>query len=90
MENLIAITTNTIIIIKVEYFWFNLINFLLLFGNFLSKTLLIGVLKRVHTPLKGVLKECHSIFNAGVVAGVPLKFLAMSGSGSATQKIKEC
>ena len=73
MENLIAITTNTIIIIKVEYFWFNLINFLLLFGNFLSKTLVIGVLKRAHTPLKGVLKECHSIFNAGVGAGVPLK-----------------
>ena len=71
MENLIAITTNTIIIIKMEYFWFNLINFLLLFGNFLSKTLVIGVLKRAHTPLKGVLKECHSIFNAGV--GVPLK-----------------
>ena len=90
MENLIAITTNTIIIIKVEYFWFNLINFLLLFGNFLSKTLLIGVLKKVHTPLKGVLKECHSIFNAGVVAGVPIKFSAMSGSGSAIQKIKEC
>ena len=90
MENLIAITTNTIIIIKVEYFWFNLINFLLLFGNFLSKTLVIGVLKRARTPLKGVLKECHSIFNAGVGAGVPLNFLAMSGSESATQKIKEC
>ena len=59
---LIAITTNTIIIIKVEYFWFNLINFLLLFGNFLSKTLVIGVLKRERTPLKGVLKKCHSIF----------------------------
>ena len=87
MENLIAITTNTIIIIKVEYFWFNL---LLLFGNFLSKTLVIGVLKRAHTPLKGVLKECHSIFNAGVGAGVPLNFPARSGSGSATQKIKEC
>ena len=38
------------------------------FGNFLSKNLEIGVLKRVHTPLKGVLKECHSIFNAGVGA----------------------
>ena len=73
-----------------EYFWFNLINFLLLFGNFLSKTLLIGVLKRARTPLKGVLKECHSIFNAGVGAGVPLNFLAMSGSGSANQKMIEC
>ena len=90
MANLIAITTNTIIIIKVEYFWFNLINFLLLFGKFLYKNLVIGVLKRARTPLKGVLKECHSIFNAGVGAGVPLNFLAMSGSGSATQKIKEC
>ena len=88
MENLIAITTNTIMIIKVEYFWFNLINFLLLFGNFLSKILVIGVLKRARTPLKGVLKECHSIFNAGVGAGVPLNLLAVSGS--ATQKIKEC
>jgi len=87
MENLIAITKNAIIIIKVEYFWFNL---LLLFGNFLSKNLVIGVLKRAHTPLKGVLKECHSIFNAGVVAGVPLNLLAMSGSGSATKKVKEC
>ena len=36
-----------------------------------------------------MLKECHSIFNSGVGAGVPLKFIAMSGSGSATQKIKE-
>ena len=60
------------------------------FGNFLSKNLEIGVLKRVRTPLKGVLKECHSIFNSGVGAGLPLKFLAMCGSGSATQKIKEC
>ena len=90
MANLIAITTNTIITIKVEYRWFNLINFFLPFSNFLSKNLEIGVLKRVRTPLKGVLKECHSIFNAGVGAGVPLKFLAMSGSESATQKIKEC
>ena len=48
------------------------------------------MLKGVHTLLKGVLKEYHSFFNAGVEAGVPLKFLAMSGSGSATQKIKEC
>ena len=40
----------------------------------------IGVLKRVRTHLKGVLKECHSIFNSGVGGGVPLKFLAMSGS----------
>ena len=90
MENLIAITTNTIITIKVEYLWFNLINFLFPFGNFLSKNLEIGVLKRVRTPLKGVLKECHSIFNGGVGAGVPLNLLAVSGSGSATQKIKEC
>ena len=90
MENLIAVTTNTIMIIKREYFWFNLINFLLLFGNFLSKTLVIGVLKRARTPLKGVLKECHSIFNAGVGAGVPLNLLAVSGSESANQKIKEC
>ena len=60
------------------------------FGNFLSKNLEIGVLKRVRTPLKGVLKECHSIFNGGVGAGVPLNLLAVSGSGSATQKIKEC
>ena len=59
-------------------------------GNFLSKNLVIGVLKRAHTPLKGVLKECHSIFNGGVGAGVPLNLLAVSGSGSATQKIKEC
>ena len=87
MENLTSITTNTIIMIKVEYFWFNLIKF---FGNFLSKNLEIGVLKRVRTPLKGVLKECHSIFNGGVGAGVPLNLLAVSGSGSATQKIKEC
>ena len=64
--------------------------FLLLFDNFLSKTLIIGVLKRARTPLKGVLKECHSIFNARVVVGVPLNLLAMSGRGSATQKIKEC
>ena len=90
MANLIAITANTIITIKVEYLWFNLINFLLLFGNFLSKTLVIGMLKRARTPLKGVLKECHSIFNAGVGVGVPLNFLAVSGSGSATQKRKEC
>ena len=89
MANLIAITTNTIITIKVEYLWFNLIIFLP-FGNFLSKNLEIGVLKRVRTPLKGVLKECHSIFNGGVGAGVPLNLLEVSGSGSATQKIKEC
>ena len=50
----------------------------------------VGVLKRASTPLKGVLKERHSIFNAGVGAGVPLNFLAVSGNGSATQKIKEC
>ena len=90
MANLIAIATNTIITIKVEYLWFNLIKFFLSFGNFLSKNLEIGVLKRVRTPLKGVLKECHSIFNSGVGVGVPLKFIAMNGSGSATQKIKEC
>ena len=90
MENLIAITTNTIITIKVEYFWFDQIKFFLLFGNFLSKNLEIGVLKRVRIPLKGVLKECHSIFNGGVGAVVPLNLLAVSGSGSATQKIKEC
>ena len=89
MANLIAITTNTIITIKVEYLWFNLIIFFP-FGNFLSKNVEIGVLKRVRTPLKGVLKECHSIFNGGVGAGVPLNLLAVSGSGSATQKIKEC
>ena len=76
--------------IKVEYLWFNLIKSFLPFGNFLSKNLEIGVLKRVRTPLKGVLKECHSIFNGGVGAGVPLNLLAVSGSGSATQKIKEC
>ena len=70
--------------------WFSLIKKFLGFGNSLSKNLVIGVLKGVHTLLKGVLKECHSLFNAGVGAGVPLKFLAMSGSGSATQKIKEC
>ena len=90
MANLIAITTNTIMTIKVEFLWFNLINFFLPFGNFLSKNLVIGVLKRARTPLKGVLKECHSIFNGGVGAGVPLNLLAVSGSGSATQKIKEC
>ena len=70
--------------------WFSLIKNFLGFGNSLSKNLVIGVLKGKHTLLKGVLKECHSLFNAGVGAGVPLKFLAMSGSGSATQKIKEC
>ena len=59
------------------------------FLQFLSKKLAIGVLKRVRTHLKGMLKECHSIFNSGVGAVVPLKFLAMRGSGSATQKIKE-
>ena len=69
--------------------WVSLIKNFLGFGNLLSKNLVIGVLKGVHTLLKGVLKECHSFFNAGVGAGVPLKFLAMSGSGSATQKIKE-
>ena len=73
-----------------EKLWFNLITIFLAFGNLLSKNLVIGVLKGAHTLLKGVLKECHSFFNAGVGAGVPLKFLAMSGSGSATQKIKEC
>ena len=88
MANLITITTNTIITIKVEYLWFNLIKLFLPFGNFLSKNLGIGVLKRVCTPFKGVLKECHSIFNGGVGAGVPLNLLAVSGS--ATQKIKEC
>ena len=61
-----------------------------MFCNFLSKSWAIGVLKRVRTHLKGVLKECHSILDSGVGAGVPLKFIAMSGSGSATQKIKEC
>ena len=90
MANLMAITTNTIITMKVEYLWFNLIKLLLPFGNFLSKNLEIGVLKRVRTPLKGVLKECHSIFNGGVGAGVPLNLLAVSGNGSATQNIKEC
>ena len=73
-----------------EKLWFNLITIFLAFGNLLSKNLVIGVLKGAHTLLKGVLKECHSFFNAGVGTGVPLKFLAMSGSGSATQKIKEC
>ena len=73
-----------------EKLWFNLITIFLAFGNLLSKNLVIGVLKGAHTLLKGVLKECHSFFNAGVGARVPLKFLAMSGSGSATQKIKEC
>ena len=52
MENLIAITTNSIITIKVEYFWFNLIMIFLPFGNFPSKNLETGVLKRVRTPLK--------------------------------------
>ena len=57
------------------------------FGNLLSKNLVVRVLNRECTPLKGVLKECHSILNAGVGVGVPLNFLAKSGSGSATQKI---
>ena len=86
MANLIAITANTIIKIKVEYLWFNLIKFFLPFGNFLSKNLEIGVLKRVRTPLKGVLKECHSIFNEGVGAGVPLNLLAVSGVGVPLKK----
>ena len=73
-----------------EKLWFSLTTIFLGSGNLLSKNLLIGVIKGRHTLLKGVLKECHSFFNAGVEAGVPLKFLAMSGSGSATQKIKEC
>ena len=54
----------------------------------LYKNLVIGVLKGAHTLLKVVLKECHSFFNTGVGAGVPFKFLAMSGS--ATQKTKDC
>jgi len=37
-----------------------------------------------------VQKECHSVSNARVGAGVPIKFIEMSGSGTATQKIKEC
>ena len=73
-----------------EKLWFSLTTIFLSFGNSLSKNLVIGVVKGAHTLLKGVLKECHSFFNAGVGAGVPLKFLAISGSGSATQKIKEC
>ena len=73
-----------------EKLWFSLTTIFLSFGNLLSKNLVIGALKGAHTLLKRVLKECHSFFNAGVGAGVPLKFLAMSGSGSATQKIKEC
>ena len=45
------------------------------FGNFLSKNLVIGVLKRAHAPLKGV----------------PLNFQCWSGSGSATQFVSsEC
>ena len=70
--------------------WFSLIKKILGFGNSLFKNLVIGVLKGVLTLVKGVLKECHSFFNAEVGAGVPLKFLAMSGSGRATQNIKEC
>ena len=71
-----------------EKLLFSLTTIFLSFGNLLSKNLVIGVLKGAHTLLKGVLKECHSFFNTGV--GVPLKFLAMSGSGSATQNKKEC
>ena len=71
-----------------EKHWFSLSQIFLGFGNLLSKNLVIGVLKRAHPRLKGVLIECHSFFNAGVGAGVPLNFLAMSGS--ATQKMKEC
>ena len=44
------------------------------------------MLKGVDTLLDGVLKEYHSFFNAGLGAGVPLKFLAKSGS--AIQKNK--
>ena len=65
--------------------WFSLIKNFLGFGNSLSKNLVIGVLKEAHTLLKGVQKECHSFFNAGVGTGVPHKFLAMIGSGSAIQ-----
>ena len=90
MDKLKAISFKHFLTIKVENLWFNLITIFLAFGNLLSKNLVIGVLKGAHTLLKGVLKECHSVFNAAVGAGVPLKFLAMSGSGSATQKIKEC
>ena len=48
------------------------------------------MLQRACSSSKGVLKECHTIFIAGVGAGVPLNFSAVSGSGSATQEIKEC
>ena len=71
-----------------EKLWFSSTTIFLGFHNLLSKNLVIGVLKGVHTLLNGVLKERHSFFNAGVGAGVPLKFLAMSGSGSATQKTR--
>ena len=73
-----------------EKLWFSLIVIFLVFGNLNSKNLVIKVLKGAHNLLKGVLKKCHSFFNLGVGAGVPLKFLAVSGSGSATQKIREC
>ena len=69
MANLIAITTNTIITIKVEYLWFNLIKFFLPFGNFLSENLEI--------------ESAHSFERSAT--GVPLNFQWRSGSGSATQ-----
>ena len=86
MDDLIAIS-KTNIILELENF---ASIYFLGFRNLLSKILVIVVLKRARTPLKGVLKECHSIFNGGLGAGVPLNLLAVSGSGSATQKIKEC
>ena len=73
-----------------EKLWFSLTTIFWGSGNLLSKSLPIGVLKGRYTLLKGVLKECHSFVNAGVGVGVPLKFLAIGGSGIATQKIKEC
>ena len=69
-----------------EKLWFSSTTIFLGFHNLLSKNLVIGVLKGAQTLLKGVLKEFHSFFNAGVVAGVPLKYSSMSGNGSATQK----
>ena len=74
--------------LEVAKFWFNLIKKNIDFRVSLSKNLIKGVQKKVCTPWKGVLNECHSFFHSWVGGRVLLKFLAMNGS--ATQNKKEC